>query len=752
MRRFVAVVVGLGSLLLASTASAAIPSVFTETGPGTITCTVAGDGVRQCGTTPRSTTPTFDGVPLDVNVAFPPDPGAGDGNYPLIVWGHGYGGSKIGFGTSGQTNGMRRFTSRGYAVMSITTRGFQESCGSPNSRTAAGAACNIGYVRLMDTRYEVRDYQELAAHLADEDVIDPQRIGAEGGSYGGGLSMALAALKTRKMMPDGSLVPWISPVDNEPMRIAGAVPDIPWTDLTYSLVPNGRTLDYVVDGAHPSPFGVMKQSLVNGLYLNGQNAPGLYAGVPPAPADPQADLTGWLAILSAGEPYQANAESVLAEIRAHHSSYFIDHSIPPAPMLISNGFTDDLFPADEAIRYYNRTKEQYPDQPLALFFGNFGHQRAANRPADAAVLADRENAWLDFYVKGTGPTPFQGVESTTQVCPNTAPSEGPFQAPNWAKAAPGEIRFFDKAQKTVKAGSGSTAIGQTFNPSLNSQPCGTADAADQPGVASYRLPAVAAPGFVMVGSPTVIATIGSGAPNSQLAARLLDVGPDGKETLVDRALYRPDPGTTSRQVFQLHPNAYRFAAGHVPKLEILPSDSGGSPIVNYARPSNNQGDLILDDLQLRLPVLEKPGGQGGLIKAHAKRVVPPGQTLARDFAALGVPNADVRKGDLSGGDNGVDIRIASPGNWEACHATIKILGAGNGDLAAGSKKKKGRVYVLARGKAKIKGGKTGTVHLSLTKKGRNKLAGRKGKLNVTVVVKTKEQKGKVKRKRTLVVG
>ena len=46
----------------------------------------------------RSTTKTFDGVPIDVNVAFPPEPAAGtpDGNYPLMMMFHGYGGGKLG--------------------------------------------------------------------------------------------------------------------------------------------------------------------------------------------------------------------------------------------------------------------------------------------------------------------------------------------------------------------------------------------------------------------------------------------------------------------------------------------------------------------------------------------------------------------------------------------------------------------------------------------------------------------------------
>ena len=55
-------------------------------------------------------------------------------------------------------------------------------------------------------------------------------------------------------MPDGSLVPWTSPVDGHAMRIAAATPNIPWTDLAYSLVPNGGTLDYVADAPYNGPL------------------------------------------------------------------------------------------------------------------------------------------------------------------------------------------------------------------------------------------------------------------------------------------------------------------------------------------------------------------------------------------------------------------------------------------------------------------------------------------------------------------
>jgi hypothetical protein len=72
-------------------------------------------------------------------------------------------------------------------------------------------------------------------------------------------------------------------------------------------------------------------------------------------------------------------------------------------------------------------------------------------------------------------------------------------------------------------------------------------------VATYRAAAAGGDGYTLMGSATVVATIASPGANSELAARLLDVAPDGTETLVARQLYRPAVGT-ARQVFQLHPS------------------------------------------------------------------------------------------------------------------------------------------------------------------------------------------------------
>src|SRR6185436_15443705 len=100
-------------------------------------------------------------------------------------------------------------------------------------------------------------------------------------------------------------------------------------------------------------------------------------------------------------------------------------------------------------------------------------------------------------------------------------------------------------------------------------------------------------------------------------------------TLVARGLYRPEISTLTAtcQVFQLHPNGWKFAAGHVAKLELLPADQP------YGRNSNGQVPITVANLKLRLPVLEQPGC--GLVQDPAPKIVPPGYALAVDVASAG---------------------------------------------------------------------------------------------------------------------
>ena len=56
-------------------------------------------------------------------------------------------------------------------------------------------------------------------------------------------------------------------------------------------------------------------------------------------------------------------------------------------------------------------------------------------------------------------------------------------------------------------------------------------------------------------------------------------------------------------MFQLHPGAWHFAAGHVPKLQLLARDTP------YSRASNGTFTIGVSDVEVRLPVHDAPGGQ-----------------------------------------------------------------------------------------------------------------------------------------------
>jgi predicted acyl esterase len=596
--RAVAALAATVALLAAPAVAAAEPKPF-----GKVDC-VPRDGVRWCEGTIATRVKSFDGVPLDVNVTLPE---TGDGDFPLIIQLHGWGGRKNGLSDS------REFAVKGYAVLSYSARGFGHSCGSGESRAADPAGCAKGWIHLADSRYEVRDSQYLAGLLADEGLVDPQRIGAMGASYGGGQSLQLATLRDKVRLgalpgeADGRLVPWTSP-GGKAMSLAAATPIVPWSDLVYSLLPNGRTLDYRVAGRNDdlSPIGVAKESYIAALYVSGESS-GYYA---PPGVDPRADIRTWHAVVQAGEPYQDRiVDPITREIAQNHSAYYLDARGSPAPLLISNGFTDDLFPVNEAVRYANKHR----GATIAQLHFDYGHPRGQSKDADLARLRSRIHEWFDRYLKDDSTvTPLSGVEARTQTCPKSAPSGGPFNAPTWDALSPGEVRFGDEREKTVL--SGADLHGTTLDPVAGGGACARTDATDQPGTATYRgRPAQS--GYTLLGSPTVIANLdvrtSTRPQDTQLTARLWDVAPDGKQTLVARGVYRPDRREAS-VVFQLFPNGWRFEAGHVPKLELLGSDAP------FLRPSNFPFTMAISDLELRLPVHEQPGSDVSRPRSPAK--------------------------------------------------------------------------------------------------------------------------------------
>jgi hypothetical protein len=385
------------------------------------------------------------------------------------------------------------------------------------------------------------------------------------------------------------------------------------------------------------PVGVFKASFANAIAAAAQFAtgPGQPIGQPfvpgrpmgylsPSGVDPQADVLGWVARSDRGEPYTDDGiRSVIDMMGRFHSAYGIDSSVAPPPLFVGAGFTDDLFPVDETVRYVERLRRLHPGVPVSLYFGDFGHQRAANKPADRDRLLAAIREWFDAYVKRGSEAPAArpaatGVIATTQTCPRSAASEGPFTAPTFSELARGEVRFSSRSPQTVAPTGGDPQVAAAIDPAAGGgDGCRSTGVADAAGTAVYSLPA--ATGYTLLGAPTISARLrvtgDAGVP--QLALRLWDVS-DGSQTLVARGLYRPTGKGT--EVFQLHPNGWQFAPGHVARLEVLGSDPP------YARPSNGRFEVTIESLALTLPVRDEPDCR--TIQPVAAPAVPPGQSLA----------------------------------------------------------------------------------------------------------------------------
>ena len=645
-------------LLVAVTAPASaelVESVF----DGTIACTEV-DGVQFCQGGFGSRVESFDGVPIDLNLTLPPADQTGP--FPLVFSMHGWGGSK-------SDDPQVDFALEGYAVVSSSARGFHGSCG-PDAQATDPSLANPdvcverGWVRLADARYEARDIQTIAGLLADEGIAIPDKIGVTGASYGGGRSLILAGLRNRIMQEDGTLVPWQSP-DGLDMEIAAAAALIPWSDLAASLQPNGSTLDGRAENPYGPRVGVGKDIWVNGLLLSGR-ANGYYA---PVGVDPAADLDGWAVRIAAGEPFDGDesAEGIARELSTYHSGYGIDNSIAPAPTFVYNAWTDDLFPADEAIRIWRRNSAAHPDAEYALYLDdNFGHPRAS-LGADLAPIFDRVDEFFARHLKGDG-DPLPGVEAYTQECGGST-KQGPFTASDWDALRNGEVRFTSTGGGSFDEQPGSDDVTGQLNPIVPA-PCRTAPVIDDPVTATWTFPAATGDGYTLMGSPRVVAHLTvTGDDYAQVVSRLWDVAPDGTQTLVTHDFYRPRRDGPSAHIWELHPNGWHFTAGHAPKLELL----GQSEPAGYA--SAGPFEVTVGDLELRLPVLEAPGGE--VLEPLPLVTSPPGCPIAPvETCTEATGGARLKLGEKKSGTQ--QLKFQWKGDAQTTRDDLAVGAEGNG--------------------------------------------------------------------------
>jgi hypothetical protein len=568
-----------------------------------IPCVPAQGGTSFCQGSLVARVPSWDGVPLDVDIYLPPDDGKPD---PLIVGLHGFGVNKI--AAFAEPDYPYQKAQEGYAVMAYSARGLGFSCGVIVSRTPGD--CDEGWIHLADARYEVRDTQYLSGLLVDEGLVKPKRIGVTGDSYGGGQSLMLATLRDRTMLPDGSLVPFESPA-GVPMAIAAAAPRIGWSDLAYALAPTGGKLDYRANNPYGRRAGITKHSYLQGLYAAG--LPGFYA---PAGADPSADIQNWKAELDGGPPYDKTIiRRILNEMRLYRSPLSVQDALPPskrqppAPTVIYEGFTDDIMTPDQALHYYTKVRHEFPRHEPSLVFGaEYGHNRGSLGAQAVQHDLARDALFARELMGVEDADVLDGVVTETLGCGET-PALGPFETETWEDQHPGEVRVRGTKRQVTTSAGGSQPNSVATDPFASGTSCPSVSAQADPGAATYLGKPAEGDGYTLVGSPTITARIRVIGRFGEISTRLWDVAPNGQQTMVQHSIYRPRK--RGRQTYQMHPAGYHFAAGHVPKLELL-----GRDFPYMQEPSANYEIRLGKRLLLELPVRQEPGGQ-------VKRFAPP---------------------------------------------------------------------------------------------------------------------------------
>ncbi len=247
--------------------------------------------------------------------------------HPLVLHGHGFGGSR-------SLTGFEAYREAGFAVISIDQRGFGESTGT---------------VKVMDPEFEGEDLVQILdwaeANLSylskrQEPELPPEMnpnlvVGAIGGSYGGGYQLLLHGL-------------------DEKQRMDALAPDITWNDLRYSLNPGGviksgwdlvlvaggesGSLQNMNDGLDP----IIREILLQGIATNQFPQEGLDYFYYHSPA-----------YRCAGEPIQPRDDISLINYQIDPPAYDVPpEQFKPVDVLLTQGFKDTLFNFNDAWRNF----------------------------------------------------------------------------------------------------------------------------------------------------------------------------------------------------------------------------------------------------------------------------------------------------------------------------------------------------------------------------------------------------------------
>ncbi|MFJ8822928.1 CocE/NonD family hydrolase [Streptomyces sp. NPDC102467] len=491
---------------------------------------------------------------------------------PAVLTTNGFGGSK----SDGSTDATgRAFAQRGYVGLAYSGLGFGKSgcLVSLDDPRIDGKAASALVDFLAGTR--AADDGTTIDYVTADKKGDP-RVGMIGGSYGGAVQMATAA------------------VDH---RVDALVPLITWNDLSYSLDPQNAA-DRDVPGA-------FKWQWTNGFYLMGEGQPLLEPSLDPSRINKLSclhfvdDACRTISTLNSGR-YPADKTQALLDYARGVSpvSYLKDVK---APTLLVQGQSDSLFNLNEARASYDTLRGQ--GTATKMIWQSWGHSGGLTDPAsgelnlgqgnlETSYVGKRVLAWFDRYLhhkKGvdTGPAFAYYRDWISDPNGTYATADG---VPALSKKLylSGDGKLVDNRDKVAR---GSREYRNWLIPTSHSESSlggliGLPDPAPHDTRGTYldwtteplttTTDVVGAPKATLkVISPKTerVQNSGDAADKLVLFAKLYDVAPDGTKTLVHR-LVAPVrvPDVTRPFTVTLPGIVHRYEKGHRIRFVVAASD------------------------------------------------------------------------------------------------------------------------------------------------------------------------------------
>ncbi|MFB6673296.1 CocE/NonD family hydrolase [Streptomyces sp. NPDC056390] len=491
---------------------------------------------------------------------------------PAVLATNGFGGSK----SDGSTDAIgKAFAARGYVGLVYSGLGFGKSgcLVSLDDPRIDGAAASGLVDFLAGTR--AADDGTKADYVTKDGKGDP-RVGMIGGSYGGAIQLATAA------------------VDH---RVDALVPMITWNDLAYSLDPN--------NAADRSVPGAFKWQWTNGFYLIGEGQPLLEPSLDPSRINKLTclhfvtDACETISTLNSGRYPSDKAGPMLDYARSVSPVSYLEQV--KAPTLLVQGQSDSLFNLNEAQATYRTLKAQ--GTTAKMIWQSWGHSGGLTDPAsgelnlaqgnlETSYVGKRILAWFDRYLQhrkdvDTGPAFAYYRDWITDPGQTYATAQS-VPALNRRLYLSGDGKLVDNRSKVAR---GSREYRNWLIPTSHSESSlagliGLPDPAPRDTAGTYL-------GWTsepltrttdVVGSPK--ATLKVVSPKTErvqnsddaadklvLFAKLYDIAPDGSKTLVHR-LVAPVrvPDVTRSFTVSLPGIVHRYEKGHRLRFVIAASD------------------------------------------------------------------------------------------------------------------------------------------------------------------------------------